>query len=1091
MTSDFQNSSVDPRTLIDAVVCEFPPHPDSIAAVLNASPSMQRACVLAAVDVAESLYPAWRGMDQQGVSWSHAVCRIRSIAALFEQLFVREHAFTLVEIDRIAAVAAKDAMTFIFPKKQLATVLLVAGEQMTPTRSLAENIASIATQSTYKMSPAMKAKLLALSARLYAEADTARASRTDSDAMVQSQPLAEEVPDTSLREPAIIERVLAQAEPPTAVRPSINATALFADTTLPGTDGLIVREIVSVIEEYGARTTRVSPQESVRETAGCRALLSRGAGEAQRALAYCHAIMALLCPLASHDDAPAHPGAHSPRLAAQSAANALCFLGEALIAPASGETPTPEAAEQLLLAAQMLESRNAPSWPGPQTFELIEMAYKAASLSKRARAAATAMRAHFVRTETDSWRHIATRLDTILGTRPELLDPADRFAAEALDELAAMTPDRRSAWRALLEHALGATGSKPSAKWLKACDNLIKNVSEQDFTERVTRWFALVGKKPETPEGMPTPYRDLTVPLETNAQALKGLVLMCARFDNAKMAGTLGDLSLVSFKLVPGVGGRCIKVGTACIWSLSEMQGEYAAAQLSRARQLVKFGSARKWLDQAIDRVAFAAGLTADELQEVCTPDYDLSRDAASFATRRVTLGGFTAELAITGTTSAEIRIRDEHGVLRKSVPAAIKKEYAAELKALQESAKDIEKMLPAQRDRLERLMADERTWPFATWRERYIDHPLVGPAARRLIWEFSSAGNSAQAAAPNPAETTLGMVHEGAIVGIEREPLRWLNDADDAMRRRIAVKLWHPLGADASLVAQCRQMLSDCGITQPFKQAHREVYLLTDAERRTRTYSNRFAAHIVRYPQLTKLGQDRGWTAGTLVVYDPSYCKNPLIKLPRWDVGAELFVEGAGDETTPAGIYSYAQTDQVRFFSLRAPAESLPLDQVPALVFSEVMRDVDLFVAVASVGNDPTWQDRGERASEQFNTYWQRFAWGELSVGAEARRDLLEKLLPRLAIRDKCSLLERFLVVQGALRRYKIHLGSGNILMEPNDQYLCIVPKSATAGEAAAAAVRLPFEGDRTLTVILSKAFMLADDANITDPTITSQIRV
>ncbi|WP_251055102.1 hypothetical protein [Streptomyces sp. ISL-66] len=35
-----------------------------------------------------------------------------------------------------------------------------------------------------------------------------------------------------------------------------------------------------------------------------------------------------------------------------------------------------------------------------------------------------------------------------------------------------------------------------------------------------------------------------------------------------------------------------------------------------------------------------------------------------------------------------------------------------------------------------------------------------------------------------------------------------------------------------------------------------------------------------------------------------------------------------------------------------------------------------------------------------------------------------------------------------------------------------------------------LPFEGDRTLAVVLSKAMLLADDTAVTDPTITSQIR-
>jgi hypothetical protein len=58
--------------------------------------------------------------------------------------------------------------------------------------------------------------------------------------------------------------------------------------------------------------------------------------------------------------------------------------------------------------------------------------------------------------------------------------------------------------------------------------------------------------------------------------------------------------------------------------------------------------------------------------------------------------------------------------------------------------------------------------------------------------------------------------------------------------------------------------------------------------------------------------------------------------------------------------------------------------------------------------------------------------------------------------------------------------------LMAPNDQYLCIVPKQTTACHDR---VFLPFEGDGTLSVVLSKAFMLADDMHITDPTITSQL--
>ena len=98
----------------------------------------------------------------------------------------------------------------------------------------------------------------------------------------------------------------------------------------------------------------------------------------------------------------------------------------------------------------------------------------------------------------------------------------------------------------------------------------------------------------------------------------------------------------------------------------------------------------------------------------------------------------------------------------------------------------------------------------------------------------------------------------------------------------------------------------------------------------------------------------------------------------------------------------------------------------------------------------------------------------------------MLEALLPQLKIAERARLEERFLVVEGERRTYKIHLGSGNVLMEPNDEYLCIVPaRSGKAGDR----VFLPFEGDSRLSLILSKAFLLADDTKIADATILQQI--
>jgi hypothetical protein len=109
------------------------------------------------------------------------------------------------------------------------------------------------------------------------------------------------------------------------------------------------------------------------------------------------------------------------------------------------------------------------------------------------------------------------------------------------------------------------------------------------------------------------------------------------------------------------------------------------------------------------------------------------------------------------------------------------------------------------------------------------------------------------------------------------------------------------------------------------------------------------------------------------------------------------------------------------------------------------------------------------------------------LAMSAQLRREVISRLLPKLKISDRCKIDDRFLIVEGKKRTYKIHFGSGNILMEPNNSYLCIVADAAKASRSSE--VFLPFEGDGMLSIILSKAFLLAEDDKIKDSSILSQI--
>jgi len=102
-------------------------------------------------------------------------------------------------------------------------------------------------------------------------------------------------------------------------------------------------------------------------------------------------------------------------------------------------------------------------------------------------------------------------------------------------------------------------------------------------------------------------------------------------------------------------------------------------------------------------------------------------------------MGEFTARLTITGTTSTELVWVKNDGRIQRAVPASVKESNKEDLKELQAAAKDIQKMLPAQRERIDGLFLQQKTWPLAIWQERYLNHPLTGTLARRILWEFKN----------------------------------------------------------------------------------------------------------------------------------------------------------------------------------------------------------------------------------------------------------------------------------------------------------------------------------------------------------------
>jgi len=687
----------------------------------------------------------------------------------------------------------------------------------------------------------------------------------------------------------------------------------------------------------------------------------------------------------------------------------------------------------------------------------------------------------------------------LLGEDLEILpDAGEAWADLARADIAALPPEQQSAWKRLFAQMQIVDGSKPPTAWRKQAKAHLTAVGEDSFRQRTARWFASV----TVPVMRNVQYEDrgriwehpLSHGTERNINILKGLAWLCAETPGVETARALARLVEACLRKQPGVGPWAVRAALAALWTLTESDSPEAVSQLGRLKMKVSFRTALNAIEKGLEIVAKRVGVTKADLEDLSVPTYGFPLDGI----RRETFGDCAAVATISPTGEISVAWYGPNDKPVKTVPAAVKKEFAVELKEFKAEVEAAGKMLTAQKTRFDGFYLPERVWSYGTWKDRFLTHSLLSVLTRRLIWHFSE---------PNGGRKTQGIWNEAnsAFVDVQGAAIDWLTDETE-------VRLWHPIGFSVDAVVAWRNYLQSAEIVQPFKQAYREVYLLTDAELNTGAYSNRFAGHILKQHQMNSLAALRGWKNKLRLMVDDVY--PPASKeLPELGLRAEFWIEGIGEnygeDTTESGSYLYLTTDQVRFYPLnaaenyahaggggyasghwganRVPTPSLPLTEVPALAFSEVMRDVDLFVGVSSVGNDPNWQDGGPQG--QYQTYWNSYSFGALSATAQTRHEVLARLLPRLKIASRCSLTERFLVVRGDLRTYKIHLGSSNILMEPNDQYLCIV-QDRGVGSAETPVNFLPFEGDSRLALILSKAFLLAEDSKINDISITRQIR-
>lgn len=289
--------------------------------------------------------------------------------------------------------------------------------------------------------------------------------------------------------------------------------------------------------------------------------------------------------------------------------------------------------------------------------------------------------------------------------------------------------------------------------------------------------------------------------------------------------------------------------------------------------------------------------------------------------------------------------------------------------------------------------------------------------------------------------QNTFGFYNEG-----ELETLQGIIPLADE------VQLAHPYDLyDADVWHHYQSYVFAHQLTQPFKQVFRELYVKLEDEKPS-THSMRYSGYQIQTKKFAAALKSRKWNLSYESGLERVYYQANLV--------VQLWAEA--DWFSPSDIES-PSIDYVSF-QQRKTGAGVSIQAIDDVLYSEVMRDLDMAVSISYVG--------GVDPQTSFATL-------------ELRKTILTYTMTLLKLKN-VEIQDHFANITGTLNDYSVHLGSGSVHQQLAGAMHIVKIPSQKRGK-----LYLPFlDEDPKTAEILSKILLLAQDQKIKDPTILAQIQ-
>ena len=378
----------------------------------------------------------------------------------------------------------------------------------------------------------------------------------------------------------------------------------------------------------------------------------------------------------------------------------------------------------------------------------------------------------------------------------------------------------------------------------------------------------------------------------------------------------------------------------------------------------------------------------------------------------------------------SSIKYEKDRKVL-KSLPTKIKTEkYIEEIK---EVHKNLKEQYSRSRKMLEQSMEDGVEF-YAYEIKTLSANPVVAPLIKDLVFKV---------------DNILGYYEDNKLMGFDKKSKKvtLIENIDKDVLLTIA----HPFDLfNSKQWPLYQQDILGREVKQVFKQVFRELYIKTKDELKM-DKSRRYAGHQIQPSKTVALLKTRRWIVDDYEGLQKVYYKENII--------AKMYA--MTDWYSPAEVEAPTIEDIV--FYDRKTFELMTIEDVPDLIFSEVMRDIDLVVSVAHVGDvDP-----------------------EASQSTIEMRKAIIEFNAKLFKLKNITFTESHALIKGTRAEYSIHLGSGLIHQKAGATIEVLPVHSQHRGR-----IFLPFiDEDPKTAEIMSKVLLFAQDEKIKDIFILEQI--